>query len=248
MLTDQRLIDFEAFKNGPGHRSAPVKLPTPPYESIEDGPTAIMTSFDRLVDDIKAILGPSSGIDSADVDVDDLMDTMRQYQSSEADWAKYALQDLSRNYTRNGVDDINKKANLLILVWNPCKGSMIHDHANAHCIVKLLKGRLTETLYEWPEDADKSSTFEPHTMKVKREMTYHENEVSYMSDQIGLHRMYNPDPHEPAISLHLYTPPYASKFGCHVFDETTGKSHKVDLSTLYSDKGVKITHTYSYSA
>lgn len=25
----------------------------------------------------------------------------------------------------------------LILVWSPGKGSVIHDHANAHCVMKV---------------------------------------------------------------------------------------------------------------
>lgn len=205
--------------------------PTPPLHPNE------LNGFDKLVDEIKKILGPSSGINSDDVDVEHLMETMRRYDPSrEIEWDQYALADPSRAYTRNGVDDINHKANLLILVWNPGRGSMIHDHADAHCIVKVLKGRLEETLYDWPHDQE--------DMHVKRVSEYNTGEVSYMSDQIGLHKMSNPDPNEPAVSLHLYTPPYAAKFGCHIFDERTGKSHKVDLSTLYSDKGVVLHRKY----
>ncbi|KAA8909603.1 hypothetical protein TRICI_004438 [Trichomonascus ciferrii] len=208
--------------------------PTPPLNPNE------LNGFDKLVDEIKKILGPSSGINSDDVDVEHLMETMRRYDSSrEIEWSQYALADPSRAYTRNGVDDINHKANLLILVWNPGRGSMIHDHADAHCIVKVLKGRLVETLYDWPQDHQ-----DQDDMHVKRVSEYTTGQVSYMSDQIGLHKMSNPDPNEPAVSLHLYTPPYAAKFGCHIFDERTGKSHKVDLSTLYSDKGVVLHRKY----
>jgi cysteine dioxygenase len=190
--------------------------------------------FDELVEDIRAILGPSSGLDSADVDVDHLMETMGRYDAleHENEWQKYALSDPSRSYTRNGVDDINKKANLLILVWNPGRGSMIHDHANAHCIVKLLKGTLVETLFDWP-------THEDEQLKPTRVTAISPGKVTYMADQLGLHRMHNPSSSEVAVSLHLYTPPYAAEFGCHIFDEDSGKSHKVDLSTLYSNKGVR---------
>ena len=76
-----------------------------------------------MVSGIKSLLGSSSGIDSDDVDIDDLMDLMRTYFSEESQWKQLALGDPSRNYTRNLVDECNGKANLLILVWSPGKGS-----------------------------------------------------------------------------------------------------------------------------
>jgi cysteine dioxygenase len=95
------------------------------------------SEFENLVDKIRSALGPSSGIDSNDVDCEHLINLMRMYNSKEDGWGKYALVDPSRNYTRNFVDHGNGKANLLVLVWNPGKGSLIHDHADAHCIMKV---------------------------------------------------------------------------------------------------------------
>lgn len=189
------------------------------------------TEFEHLIADIKKILGPTSGLDSDEIDVNELMDRIEQYKSCEDDWKKYAFVDDQVGYTRNGVDDVNHKANLLILCWNPGKGSKVHDHANAHCIVKMLKGTLRETLYAMPSDSS-------HELEVTKVSEYSTNQVSYMSDNIGLHRMENPGD-EVAVSLHLYTPPYASKFGCHVFDEKTGTSTLVSVCNLYSDHGVK---------
>lgn len=201
---------------------------------------AFPTSFDTLVRDIRAILGPSSGIDSDDVDVNSLMETMRQYNPCENshEWEKYALSDPSLGYTRNGVDECNDKANLLILVWNPSRGSMIHDHANAHCVMKILKGSLVESLYDWPADYAEDVEYSHHSLKVKKTTRLNTGDVAYMSDTLGLHRMTNPDSEDVAVSLHLYTPPYAAKFGCHTFEELTGKCTKVKMSSLYSDKGV----------
>jgi hypothetical protein len=93
--------------------------------------------FHQLIKTINNILGPSSGIDSSEVDVNDLMEAMRSYTSSERDWDQYAHADFTRNYTRNFVDHGNGKSNVLILVWSPGKGSLIHDHAGAHCIMKV---------------------------------------------------------------------------------------------------------------
>lgn len=184
--------------------------------------------FDALVAKIKQIMGPCSGLDSKDIDVTKLMERIQAYDSTvdPAEWQRYAFFDPNTAYTRNGVDDINAKANLLILVWTPGKGSAIHDHANAHCIVKVLSGTLRETLYDHTEQG----------LSIKRVTDYTENQVSYMSDELGLHKMENPGT-EPVVTLHLYTPPYAAKYGCNTYDEISGAAHRVPM-TLYSDHGV----------
>lgn len=47
-------------------------------------------------------------------------------------------------YTRNLVDEGNGRFNLMVLCWGEGHGSAIHDHANAHCIMKILQGELCE--------------------------------------------------------------------------------------------------------
>ena len=39
---------------------------------------------------------------------------------------------------------------MLILCWNPGKGSPIHDHDESACFLKVLDGELEETKYEKP--------------------------------------------------------------------------------------------------
>lgn len=84
----------------------------------------------------------------------------------------------------------------LVLVWSPGKGSPIHDHGNAHCLMKILHGNLTETRYAFPE-----KDVEPGPMKVISEKTYKENGVTYMADELGLHRVSNRGS-DFAVSLH----------------------------------------------
>lgn len=93
--------------------------------------------------------------------------------------------------------------------------------------MKILKGALTETLYGYPCEVESTSTTDalgPGTdhkccqkcsgptrstseLPVKRETTYSMNQVTYMSDRLGLHSVGNPstDPKDYAVSLHLYT-------------------------------------------
>jgi len=103
----------------------------------------------------------------------------------------------------------------------------------------VLKGRLQETLFDWPDKTAINNGLESPP-KVKRETIYRENEVTYMSDTLGLHKVSNPDPDEIAVSLHLYTPPNAAVYGCHTFDPSTGKAVHVKQCNFFSDRGQRI--------
>ncbi|EJP70853.1 cysteine dioxygenase [Beauveria bassiana ARSEF 2860] len=193
--------------------------------------------FEELVLALKSALGPCSGLTSDDIDVTFLTRLMKLYDARDRNWAKYAFGDASRGYTRNLVDEGNGKSNLLVLVWSPGKGSPIHDHGNAHCLMKILKGNLTETRYEFPQERESSGP-----LKVITEKTYKENQVAYMADELGLHRVSNKGS-DFAVSLHqvslgaVYTPPNVAKKGCHIFDEKTGRRSHVPGCAYYSAYG-----------
>lgn len=180
--------------------------------------------FDVLVEKIRECLGQDAGIDTSDQHLDELISALKHYQSVDTHWSKFALRDASRAYTRNLVDECNGNANLLVLVWNPGKSSPAHCHSNAHCLMKILSGTLQETLYDWPagatpmepreatkEDIAPKRPQHESQMVVKRQTTLHRDEVTYISDALGVHRIGNPSTTEVAISLHLYTPPWAAK-------------------------------------
>ncbi|KAF7558407.1 hypothetical protein G7046_g5752 [Stylonectria norvegica] len=206
--------------------------------------------FDNLVVALKTALGPSSGLTSEDIDVNFLRRLMEDYDSSSQEWGKYAFGDRSRGYTRNLVDEGNGKSNLLVLVWSPGKGSPIHDHGNAHCLMKILRGNLTETRFAFPEENKGEGP-----MEVISEKTYKENAVNYMADELGLHRVTNQGS-DFAVSLHrkilpsvtdtcrridrnfaVYTPPNVAKKGCNIFDQKTGRSSHVAGCQYFSAFG-----------
>ncbi|KAF2651985.1 putative cysteine dioxygenase Cdo1 [Lophiostoma macrostomum CBS 122681] len=194
--------------------------------------------FEQLVKNLRGIMGPYSGIDSEDIDANDLQALMSSYISNEDDWKRYAFGVPSVPYTRNLVDQGNGKCNLLILVWSPGKGSPVHDHANAHCVMKILKGQLKETRYHWPTIELNNSVQRP--LEIEQETTYSADEVTYMSDKLGLHKISNPSPDDFAVSLHLYTPPNAAVYGCHTFNEETGQARHMARCTVYSEYGHKL--------
>jgi len=156
--------------------------------------------------------------------------------SNQNDWKKYAKFDRYR-YTRNLVDAGNDKFNLMILCWNEGQSSTIHDHADSHCFMKVLKGGLREIKYNWPDansGSDIISTLEPKCIgnyqndeeceKELQEISRSEmntNEVFYINDNIGLHRVENSSNTDVAVSLHLYCPPFDS---CSIFSKVGKKS------------------------
>jgi cysteine dioxygenase len=76
-------------------------------------------------------------------------------------------------------------------------------------------------------------------MEVISRKKYKENQVAYMADELGLHRVTN-EGSDFAVSLHLYTPPNVAKGGCHIFDERTGRRSHVPSCQYYSVYGRRV--------
>lgn len=74
--------------------------------------------------------------DSDEVDIDKVKTLMVSYRSNPAEWIKYAHCD-SQRYTRNLVDIGNGKYNLMIVCWPHSTSSSIHNHSDAHCVMKV---------------------------------------------------------------------------------------------------------------
>ncbi|CAK9812567.1 Cysteine dioxygenase type 1 [Anthophora plagiata] len=166
------------------------------------------------------------------VNIDEIKNLMASYKSNPSEWKIYAKFDRYR-YTRNLVDEGNGKFNLMVLCWGEGHGSGIHDHANAHCVMKILQGELCETRYRWPGKCTKEE--DPEELKELERNTLGLNEICYINDSLGLHRVENPSAVNPAVSLHLYSPPFSS---CSVFNKLTGQktSCKVTFWSKYGEK------------
>jgi len=105
--------------------------------------------------------------------------------------------------------------------------------------MKILKGNLKETLYTPPQTTNDNKP--PQSTK---QTIYTENQVTYISDKIGLHKIENMSATEPAVSLHLYTPPHAHNRGFNLFDECSGKKSHIKSAPLYSVRGKVVDHQF----
>ncbi|KAJ3604181.1 hypothetical protein NHX12_028922 [Muraenolepis orangiensis] len=184
-----------------------------------------VTKAESLEDLIKIL---HSLFESDTVDVEEVQSVMESYQTQPHEWMKYAKFDQYR-YTRNLVDEGNGKFNLMILCWGEGHGSSIHDHTDSHCFMKLLQGQLKETLFDWPCDKTHGD------MLQKSQRILQENQVAYINDSLGLHRVENGSHTECAASLHLYSPPFQA---CQTFDQRTGHRNTVKM-TFCSKYGEK---------
>ena len=72
--------------------------------------------------------------------------------------------------------------------------------------MKVLRGTLVETRYAVPAQITSDDNGEGEKklrpLTVIKESTYTRDQVAYMSDDLGLHRIFNPSAHEVAVSLH----------------------------------------------
>ncbi|KAL1925008.1 uncharacterized protein VTP21DRAFT_4662 [Calcarisporiella thermophila] len=248
--------------------AAPPLLPTmstdlAPHASPAYDDVPIPKSLDELVGLLHAEL-VDGGLDSDSVDVNRVQRLMENYCSNETDWHKYAHFDPYR-YTRNLVDDGNGHFNLLVLCWGAGHQSAIHDHSGSHCIMKILDGELTETLYSWPSSPQDSHDYQEseadsalpcpkcgttdcptaiknsssEKMRIVNQTTFKRDGVTYIHDKIGLHRVSNPSREKPAVSLHLYTPKFDT---CRTFNERTGVARATSTNVFFSKKGEKVSY------
>ena len=125
-----------------------------------------------------------------------LTSLLRTYTSNAAHWSRYAHANPKKQYTRNLVCEVPGIFNLLLLVWTPGKQSPVHDHAEAHCLMKVLQGSLVERRFRVPEEGHEGR------MEETSNVRYQADKVTYMSDALGLHEIGNPSLSDYAVSLH----------------------------------------------
>jgi len=199
----------------------------------------LLQKYTPVVNNLDELIRHLHGVFSSDsVNVELVNHLMMVYTSNYNDWKKYAKFDRYR-YTRNLVDAGNDRFNLMILCWNEGQSSAIHDHADSHCFMKILKGGLSEIKFSWPREYSESaliSNLEPKCADIGAyqnendeeeqlqeigRSTMNTNDVCYINDNIGLHRVENSSNTDVAVSLHLYCPPFDT---CNVFNKAGKKT------------------------
>jgi len=158
---------------------------------------------------------------------------LRNLKYVAAEWEKYALFS-KEHYTRNLVATKDFTYDLLILCWQPGHKSAVHDHRESGCWMRMLTGQLTETRWKVSDNKDRTGICddgfsEEHLSKLS-ERTYQSGDVFYINNSLGLHSVHNPSMDQPAISLHLYSPPIMD---CEVWLENGPQIFKTSLHSVF---------------
>ena len=140
----------------------------------------------------------------------------RKLKLEQKDWAPYAHFDPTRAYTRNLIYTDHETYTLLLLCWNAGAESKIHDHPCDGCWLQVLQGEVQECRYEYPTEEDDTKS-----LKCIADERFQQGQVAFINDSIGLHKVGNPCPSVPAVTLHLYHPPFQD---CKVWDSTANSS------------------------
>lgn len=129
-----------------------------------------------------------------------LLEILNKIDFEPTELSKYTFYDSDIPYTRNLVatDDVNYT--LLLLCWSPGRESKIHDHPCQGCFVRTVSGSIKEWIYTVNKESNE--------IVYARDQVYGQGLTSFMSDEVGLHKIGNPDPAVGATSLHLYVPPF----------------------------------------
>jgi cysteine dioxygenase len=126
-----------------------------------------------------------------------MIERLNPLELEKQDWSKYCFFENS-SYTRNAIIH-NELFSLLVICWDKCTGSPIHDHPSDGCWIIGLDGTVEEKRYITQKDG---------TLKETECSLVKPGELSWMHNSIGYHKVGNPSPNMRATTLHIYSPPY----------------------------------------
>jgi cysteine dioxygenase len=105
---------------------------------------------------------------------------------------------------------------LILICWCEGQRTPIHDHGGEECWVKVIEGEFKETIYKQNEAGE---------LNFVKSSISKSNEITYMKDFMGFHRLENLS-NKRSMSLHLYAKPIRK---CKMFDEKSGTFMNKDL-------------------
>jgi cysteine dioxygenase len=143
--------------------------------------------------------------------LDELMERLRECEVEPKDVAEH-IRFSQRHYSRNLVQ-AGTWYHALVLCWRNGQRSPIHDHHGSNCGVRVLKGTMTETLFDFAPNglvrAVSSRDYSPGSVIGSRDTDMHQ--VSNL--QAG---------GADLVTLHVYSPPLLNMGTYSLTDSTCG--------------------------
>lgn len=112
-----------------------------------------------------------------------------------------------KRYTRNCLYR-DAKFELILICWERGQQTAVHGHNGEDCWVYLIEGKMEEVYYSFGEK---------HFLKKIDSKEFSKNELSFMNDTLGFHKLKNSNPGK-SLSLHIYSKPIEN---CVAYDEIT---------------------------
>lgn len=165
---------------------------------------------------------------------DPIASLFRRLTISKEELKPYYFTEEKKNYTRNLIATDNETFTLLLLCWNPGKYSPIHDHPCNGCWMRVCQGCVNEVRYRKNKSEikhqDEKDEKEGRAFECIMDTTYSEGEHTFIDDNLGYHKVGNPSCDLPAVSMHLYSPPFDKcKIWMNSYDESASS-----ISCMYN--------------
>jgi cysteine dioxygenase len=146
------------------------------------------------------------------VDLSDLLIELSQLRISLDDLTNHARFS-ERGYTRNLYKG-GEWYQLLVLCWKNGQRSPIHDHVGSSCGIRVLRGTMTETRFEFAPNGH---------VKAVASRDYPEGSVAGSQDY-DLHQVSNLQAdNADLVTLHVYSPPLVRMGTYSLFDQSRGE-------------------------
>ncbi len=145
-----------------------------------------------------ALLGFTEDLTRFEIDLDDVLPLVRFSD---------------RNYQRNLLR-ATPAYHAWVLCWQNGQRSPIHDHSGAACVVRVLRGTLTETLFEFAPNGHVKASFS---------RDYAEGSI-FGSEDTDLHQVSNLQAgNADLVTLHVYAPPLVAMNTYTLHDRSRGQ-------------------------
>jgi cysteine dioxygenase len=145
----------------------------------------------------------------------DLSDLLIELNELEVDWDEIAeyVRFSERGYTRN-LFRSGPWYHLLVLCWKNGQRSPVHDHVGSSCGIRVLRGTMTETRFEFAPNGQ---------VKAVGSEDYGPGSVAGSQDY-DLHQVSNLQAGDAdLVTLHVYTPPLIRMGTYSMFGEAPGE-------------------------
>uniref|UniRef100_A0A7S4MBD2 Cysteine dioxygenase n=1 Tax=Odontella aurita TaxID=265563 RepID=A0A7S4MBD2_9STRA len=163
-----------------------------------------------------------SDLGHCDGETDPIAALFRRLDVNRSEWDRFEFFDSSRNYTRNLISTDGDTYTLILLCWNAGKESPIHDHPCDGCYMRVLEGSIRESRYFRNENEDK--------LDCTADEIFKEGDLAFIKDSIGYHKIGNPTKDIPAVTMHLYSPPFQR---CQIWPDPSHASRSSSASMCY---------------